>query len=81
MSGRDADDQCVDVNAFRVESARILEEQGDFVVIHLEAWTKVQHWEKYHRILSVESKGAVIVHLDAKDAAALRDQITDALEG
>ena len=84
MSGRDAVSQFVDVHASRVESARLLDDSrggGGFVAIRLEARSHVEHWAKYHRILSVESDGLAIVYLDANDAAALRDQITDALEG
>ena len=78
-----ADNQCVHVHASRVKSARLLNDShggGDFVAIRLEATSQVQHWAKYRRILSVESRGAAIVYLEPKDAAALRDQITKALE-
>ena len=84
MSKRTWDHQCVDVHASRVESARLLDDPhggGDFVAIRLESRSHVQHWAKCHRILSVESDGLAIVYLDANDAADLRDQITDALDG
>ena len=83
MSKRYVDDQCVDVHASRLESVRLLDdsrEEGDFVAIRLEARSHVQHWAKYHRLLSVESKGMAMVYLDAKDAAALMDRLTEALE-
>ena len=51
------------------------------MAIRLEARSQVQHWAKSNRILSVESRGAAIVYLDVEEAVALRDQITEALEG
>ena len=78
--------QGVDVHASRVKSVRLLRDApwlGNFLAVRLDARINVHRYQydHGHRLLSVESDGLAIVYLDANDAAALRDQITDALEG
>ena len=78
-------DQVVDVHAGQVHSVRLLRDApwpGDFLAIRLDARIKAHRYQydHGHRLLSVESKGLAIVYLDARDAATLRDQITDTLE-
>ena len=81
------DNECVDVHASSVVAVHLLKgvghvpTVGDFVAIRLEAHSNVHHYDESNRILSVESKGTATVYLDAKEAAALRDRLTEAMEG